>query len=341
MPKNKEPFRQFEDIVVRLLSSKEFEFTDTQTHHVAKGYDFTASRGDERWAIEVKYYRTARAQISLIEAAIAQVLNRTENEPALRVMIIVSSIINRRVRSALEDKYGVAIWDRLVLFDAAAEDAEIVDELGALLEERDAQRRDTVDAQAQISDIPARRKAAGSKDTTGDDLCNELKGLEFGKSGWSAYELLCERILRYLFPNDLYGWHKQAYTDDGLNRFDYVCRIKPTTEFWRFLIDHLQSRYVVFEFKNYKEGIKQGQILTTEKYLLGKALRSVAIIFSRSGADESATKMAQGAMREHGKLMLVLNDGDVCDMLQKKQRGEDPTDFLFDSADDFLLTLPR
>lgn len=81
--------------------------------------------------------------------------------------------------------------------------------------------------------------------------------------------------------------------------------------------------------------------MTTEKYLLGKALRSVAIILSRRGADESATQMAQGAMREHGKLMLVLNDDGVCEMLHMKQRGEDPTDFLFDMVDNFLLTLPR
>ena len=228
-----------------------------------------------------------------------------------------------------------------MLFDAVAGDVEVVDELGALLEERHAQRRDAIGDQARLSNVTSRRKTGGSKDTKGGDLCTELKALPLGKSHWSAYESLCDRILRYLFPNDLSGWHKQAYTDDELNRFDYVCRIKPTTDFWGFLIDHLASRYILFEFKNYKDGLKQGQILTTEKYLLGKALRSVAIILSRKGADESATKMAQGAMREHGKLMLVLDDDDVCEMLHKKQQGEDPTDFLFDLADDFLLTLPR
>ena len=89
-----EPFRQFERIVVRLLSAKGFAFKNTHTHHTVEGYDFTASRDDEHWAIEVKYYRTARAQITLIEAAIAQVLNRTENEAESRVMVVVSSIVD-------------------------------------------------------------------------------------------------------------------------------------------------------------------------------------------------------------------------------------------------------
>ncbi|WP_038490995.1 hypothetical protein [Collimonas arenae] len=106
-------------------------------------------------------------------------------------------------------------------------------------------------------------------------------------------------------------------------------------------MDHLHSRYILFEFKNYREKIKQGQILTTEKYLLEKGLRKVAIVLSRRGADENAFKMTQGAMRESGKLILVLDDDQVCNLLESRQRGDDPSDLLFDMADKFLLGLPR
>jgi len=51
--------------------------------------------------------------------------------------------------------------------------------------------------------------------------------------------------------------------------------------------------------------------------------------------------MIQGAMREHGKLMLVIDDDQVCKMLHMKDKGDDPTDLLFDVADEFLLSLPR
>ncbi|MGC0067703.1 hypothetical protein ACPRSJ_09135 [Enterobacter asburiae] len=136
-------------------------------------------------------------------------------------------------------------------------------------------------------------------------------------------------------------WHSQKRTDDGLNRYDFVCRIRPTTEFWKFVIEHLNSRYVLFEFKNYLGKIKQGQILTTEKYLLEKGLRRMAIIMTRTGAEAHALAMTQGAMREQGKLILIVNDEKVCEMLHMKERGEDPTDCLFEIADNFLLTLPR
>jgi hypothetical protein len=185
------------------------------------------------------------------------------------------------------------------------------------------------------------RKSPPAEDIHGTELCTQLRAVKPGKKDWATYEGVCADVLRYLFPNDLQGWYKQKRTDDGLNRFDFVCRMHATTEYWHFLIVHLNSRYVVFEFKNYTQMIEQGQILTTEKYLLERGLRRVAIIFSRKGANKDAVRMTQGAMREHGKLMLVLNDDMICKMLHMKERGEDPTDFLFELADDFLLSLPR
>jgi hypothetical protein len=98
---------------------------------------------------------------------------------------------------------------------------------------------------------------------------------------------------------------------------------------------------VLFEFKNYTGRIKQGQILTTEKYLLEKGLRRVAIIVTRAGAHKDAITMTQGAMRENGKLMLIIDDAKMGNMLVMKERGEDPTDLLFDLTDEFLLSLPR
>ena len=35
-------------------------------------------------------------------------------------------------------------------------------------------------------------------------------------------------------------------------------RIRRSTEFWNFLIDRLNSQYVLFEFKNYSKKINQG-----------------------------------------------------------------------------------
>lgn len=135
---------------------------------------------------------------------------------------------------------------------------------------------------------------------------------------------------------------KQLTSSDEINKYDLISRIKINNySFWEFIQNRLNCQYIILECKNYTKHIKQGQILTTEKYLFPKALRSVAIIFTRIGADENALKMAEGALREQGKLILVLDDKLVCKMLHAKDLANDPSDILFNLADDFFMKLNR
>lgn len=332
---------KFENLVGRLLAANGLEVQTRTPEGMDRGFDFWVAQEKKQWLVEVKYYRTARPQLSLIESAAIRLVN-TIGTSELNGMLVVASHLGYGYKEVLEKKFGLLLLDRADLFFLASKTPELLDELSSLLEEPDYDQYmllPTRDLREIIRVIPI--SPSKPIDTTGSDLCNELRLLKRGKVSWSDYEKLCDKILKYLFPNDLHGWHTQKRTDDGLNRFDYVCRIKPATDFWSFLIDHLNSRYIIFEFKNYTGKIKQGQILTTEKYLLENGLRRVAIIFSRAGADDNAIKMTQGAMRENGKLMLILDDDKVCKMLHMKEKGEDPTDLLFEIADDFLLSLPR
>jgi hypothetical protein len=332
------PALRFEALVQRILLANEFSVDQFP----ARSFDFLARIGNETWAVEVKYYRTARAQISLIEAAAAQLVARGLIARAWKGMLVVSCSIPPSAREELERRYSLLFVDRADLIIWASKIPELLDELSALLDsDPSAESHSQGRPPSAVTSSSWLPEISPPTSTEGTDLCNELRALKPGRTTWSAYEKLCDRILRYLFPNDLYGWHKQSRTEDGFSRFDYVCRIKSATEFWRFLIEHLNSRYIIFEFKNYKGEIKQGQVLTTEKYLLEKGLRRVAVLITRTGADKGAGAMIQGAMREHGKLMLVIDDDQVCKMLHMKENGEDPTDLLFDVTDEFLLSLPR
>lgn len=335
-------WKLFEDLVRRILEANNFA---VQLHSPRgdEGFDFVGFSGDEQWAIEVKYYRTAKAQPTLIETAANRLVNNGIIARARKGMLVVSSVLPPAIRLAFEERFSINFVDRIDLRNWASVDPTLAEELDALVEadlgvpqDSPASREDPRSKSRPLSAV-----AAPANEKKGAKLSEELMKIKRGKTAWANYEDVCARILKYLFPNDLHGWHKQKRTDDGLNRFDFVCRVRPTTEFWRFLIDHLNSRYVLFEFKNYLGKIKQGQVLTTEKYLLERGLRRAAIIFTRAGAEQDAVKMTQGAMREHGKFMLIVNDEQLSEMLQMKDRGEDPTDFLFELADNFLLTLPR
>lgn len=337
---------EFERLVAELLRGVGFA-VDYVGVDAESDLDFLATIRDEAYVVEVKYYRTARAQEKLLEAAASRLLNETRRFPTRRPMLVVSCAVSTPLRMRFHHEYGIRFLDRTDLLLSAAKVPGLLDQFAAIMEETRATPESGSDDRQWLRDLEFADVLSPivvddpQPDTQGSRLCDELRDLKRGKKTWPAYEKLCREILRYLFPEDLHGWHEQKRTNDGLNRFDCICRIRPTTEFWRFLLEHLHSRYALFEFKNYQDKIKQGEVLTTEKYLLDKALRRAAIVFTRSGADRGAIATAEGAMREHGKLMLILDDSDVCRMLEMKQHGEDPSDFLFEKSDHFLMSLPR
>jgi hypothetical protein len=334
--------RNFEETISRLLTHSGFSALSKKPSHV----DLLVKKNNTTWATEIKYYKTHRAQLTLLSNAAQQIRREMDKNPKLSGMLIVSCIITAGQREHLKQEYRIVVLDRQLLLHLASDSPEITDKLNALFEINPDDLSITVeqyyDLAADISTPPdTERPPPPSADITGTNLCKELRAIKPGKSAWSDYEAKCREILEYLFKDHLSGWKEQQRTDDDLNRFDFVCRIKPSTEFWNFILQHLHSRYILFEFKNYAKPIKQGQVLTTEKYLLEKCLRKVAIMITRKGAQESAIKMTQGAMRETGKLIIILDDEKICKMLHMKQNGSDPTDYLFDITDEFLLSLPR
>ena len=159
----------------------------------------------------------------------------------------------------------------------------------------------------------------------------------------TKFEELCTDVLKVLFSDDLTLWKIQEKSNRDLYRFDLVCRIKDniTTGFWNLLENRFNSKYVVFEFKNYAQKITQKEIYTTEKYLYLKALRSVAFIISKNGASNNAEIAIRGCLRENGKLIVSLTIGDLIEMLEKKSKGFDPSEYLYDILDSMLLDLEK
>lgn len=309
------------------------------------GFDFVLTlHGVAQYAVEVKYYRTERPKSSYIQRSAERLLSSAKRQNISKAILVVSCSVPGDFRVELEQDFQISVVDRTDLLVMTAGRPELNDQIRALVRgDAPPLGRNADQVFDRIAQSTTRTDRADNPfpELLGRELCRSLKEMPTGQKKWAAYETLCERILKYLFDNDLTGWVPQQRTDDGLNRNDLVCRARPLSEFWSFLIEDLESRYVVFEFKNYRQYVKQGQVLTTEKYLLKKALRSVAFLISREGPDTNAFRMTQGAMREHGKLIVNLTDEDLCKMLEMKDAGDDPSDFLFDLVDDFLLRLPR
>lgn len=174
-------------------------------------------------------------------------------------------------------------------------------------------------------------------------LEQELKLCKKGKEGFKEYEEICTKILKYLFSNELTLWKSQEKSNKDLYRFDLFCRIKDDNNktFWSIMENYFRSKYIIFDFKNYTEKISQKEIYTTEKYLYLKALRSVAFVITNEGYDKNALWATRGCLREHGKLILLLTNQDLLNMIKKKNEDENPSDYLLIKLDEILLDLEK
>ena len=172
----------------------------------------------------------------------------------------------------------------------------------------------------------------------------QLKDIQPGKEFFKEYEKICTEILKNVLGEYLSLWAVQEHSNDGLYCFDLCCKIKNgvNQDFFNTIQNYFNTKYIVFEFKNYKEKITQREIYTTEKYLYKKALRSVAIIVSREGASRNALSATKGCLRENGKLILCLSDKDLNELIRIKEKDEQPTVEFFEAMlDDILIHLEK
>ena len=175
-----------------------------------------------------------------------------------------------------------------------------------------------------------------------DDDIRLIEKWEHKNDQGKEYEQVCVKLLKKLFAEDLGIWDDQESTEEGLFRFDLICKIKSQgKEFWNMAERYFHSKYIVFEFKDYKKPVTQKEIFTTVKYLYAKALRCVAIMFSTSGFDDHAEKVIRGILRDEGKLILALSNEDMVEMLRMKRDGDDPADYLSKKLDDLLIHLDK
>ena len=178
--------------------------------------------------------------------------------------------------------------------------------------------------------------------TLGNEIVENINNCESGKNYATKYESVCIKFIQYLFNNYLNEGQSQSKTNNGLYKIDYIAKIKDNSQgFWNNLVRFFNTKYIVFEFKNYAKHIEQNNIYVTEKYLYSTALRNVAIIISRKGFSKKETNIAAGILKEHGKLILGLSDQDLIEMIRIKQRGESPSDYLQAKMDKFLLELTK
>ncbi|TDP59462.1 restriction endonuclease [Flavobacterium dankookense] len=345
---NYQHHKEFEEIISQLLELMGYSI-ELRTR-LDKGVDIIANRKNVKKYIEIKFYRSAHIPASVITESANRLAYNLKQQNGNSGTLIVNSLVGIALKNKIIDDYGISIWDRNTLYSFLTTlSSDLRDQFEKLLleaqqgtntnyvfggfeSEKLNEESEDKNTQVNFKTIPVNK---------GAHLYKELQKIQCGKNDWNAYEKKCKEILEFLFENDLSLWDKQTRTDDGLSRFDLICRIASSDDYWKALINAFNTRFILFEFKNYCAKISQDQIYTTERYLFNKALRSVGFIISRLGGTDGAIQAAKGSLKEHGKLIMILSDENLCEMLKLKDNGDSPNDYLSNLLDKWLISLSR
>ena len=310
--------------------------------------DFIISNESGKKIVEVKEDRSECISRIVLSEAVEQVrmygniCEKFYNE-CVQSILVVSCFVSNDVKKKYYEKYNVLIIDISNLIYLVQDDDNMMKQLIECVH-------------YDISSINPEEilniSFLKTNNNVGDGLCqcskaiefiNKLESLPYGKINNSdkEYEKLCTDIINYLFKSDFTKMIDQHSTDDKMFQMDLICGLKGTSEFWKNLIQHYNTRFVVFEFKNYEEEISQNLIYVAEKYLYDATLRNVAIIISRKGFSNNAHKAANGILTENKKLVIDLSDEDIIAMLRMKADKEDASDYMLDKLEEWLMSISK
>lgn len=309
-------------------------YIQTDSNTAKQGVDFVVHYANDVLYFDVKKHKNSSALKSNINKFCIDIASlATGGTPIL----IVANEVSPTQKEQCLKKYGVHIWDIANLLWMFAYFPDIKTEFIASLDF-------SIDHIQPVAPIPAFMPNVLEQKSEKPDWKEELLRIIPGNDQFSQYEHVCTEILKYVLGDCLTLWATQEKSNGGLYRFDLCCKIKNDAkqDFFDTIRHYFNTKYIVFEFKNYTDKITQKEIYTTEKYLYEKALRKVAIIISRSGADEHALQAVRGSLRENGKLIICLSDNSLLEMIDIKDRGEqEPAEFLGAILDDLLVHLEK
>lgn len=313
---------------------RKYLFKKCQSVKIGKSVDFECNVQGKDICFELKIYNSNYAIEKNIERVCAYLVSLKAKED---MILVVGNIVSKEIVEKYFEKYKIHIWTLSNILWLFEEYPDIKNEFISLL---------TYSVDDLKLEKPCHFLFQEQRNIKNEGTWkSKLLAIKPGKGERSKeYEDICIEILKNVLGEYLGLWKVQESSNNGLYRFDLCCKIKNgvNQDFFDTIKNYFNTKYIVFEFKNYEKEISQKEIYTTEKYLYEKALRRVAIIISRKGASKNALSAARGCLRENGKLIMCLSDQDLIELINIKEKEEQPTAEFFEvMLDDLLIQLEK
>lgn len=182
--------------------------------------------------------------------------------------------------------------------------------------------------------------ARSSKPNREKELIEALNKCPPGRADCYVYQSLIGDILEHLFTPPLNKPIPELSDKTKTNRRDFIMPNYSDEGFWSFMREKYGADYVVVDAKNHTRKVKKVEALQMANYLKPHGAGLFGLIFSRQGGDSAG---CEHTLREQWltsqKMIIVLSDDDVVEMLMAKSDSRPPEDILGRKIEQFRLSM--
>lgn len=162
-------------------------------------------------------------------------------------------------------------------------------------------------------------------------LISQIKNCPLGRDGWKQFEDIIEKVLNFVFKNSFRTFllEGQSRNISGTDIKDYIIRNNGEHGFWKDIKTVYNCNNIIVECKNYTNEIGVEELRQVSDYLSKDTYGQFSIVFSRKGLDKNGKEKQSDYLKfSPKKMILVLDDNDIIDLIKKRSMNESPEDIL-------------
>lgn len=172
-----------------------------------------------------------------------------------------------------------------------------------------------------------------------EKLLQDLKLCESGRRNWVKYQKLVGTILERLFCPPLSTPIPELSDASKVNRRDFILPNYTEEGFWAFVRSRYSADHIVVDAKNLSGKVKKKEVLQISNYLKKHGAGLFGLIICRSGCDRSCLQTLREIWAIEKKLIIVLTDDDIEQMLLENSTGGQPETTIRQKIEEFRLAL--
>lgn len=179
---------------------------------------------------------------------------------------------------------------------------------------------------------------AGSGQEKELDLIDRLNLCTLGKADWTNYQRLIGEIFTYLFCPPLSAPLTERMDVNNNYRREYIFPNYCNTGFWAFLRTAYTADYIVADAVNSSQNLSVKDVRQFADFLKVHGTGLFGMLITRRSVSDSACFTAREAWVMQKKMILILHDNDIEQMLLEKRSGRDPENVIRQKIEDFRLS---